>query len=353
MVRMAAVPDGCDDAPSRSGEPGRLFLWFPVGLAVRKISRHLRQIERTFTTTSTGALTINAPEGYPVELLFELAELLTIDEGADTRCVFKSGVEDLDVEDIGRVRTIVELREQKQSAWLVDMIGGDRLTSVFQAIVHADETSRVLGHEALLRGVRRDGRTMSPGSLFDAARQCGMLTELDSAAHQSAIRAAASHDGRRQLFLNVTSEAMRDGVRSLGPTIEAIDATDIPRDDVVLEVTEAERAADVRHLCAVAGRVRDAGFRFALDDVGCAEHSRRLIHEVRPDYVKLDMTDVRRVRGGPSIRDAERLMDLAQHLKIKTIAESVETGEELDWNRQFGATYVQGYFIGRPAKLCA
>ena len=353
MVRISALHNGCADAPSRAADPGRLFLWFPVGLAVRKVGRYLRQIERTFSTTSTGALTIDSPEGYPVELLLDLTELLTTDEGADTRCVFKAGSEDLEVEDIGRVRTIHELRELQASAWLVEMMRGERLTSVFQAIVHADEPSRVLGHEALLRGIGHDGRTMSPGPLFDAARHCGMLTELDSAAHQSAIRAVASQDGRRQLFLNITADAVREGVSCLAPTIDAIEAADIPRETVVLEVIDAESTPDVRQLRAVVDRVRDAGFRVALDDIGCAEHSRRLIHEVRPDFIKLDMNEVRRVAGGPSVRDAERVLDLAQHLKIQTIAESVETGEELDWNRQFGATYVQGYFIGRPAKLCA
>jgi EAL domain-containing protein (putative c-di-GMP-specific phosphodiesterase class I) len=74
---------------------------------------------------------------------------------------------------------------------------------------------------------------------------------------------------------------------------------------------------------------------------------------VRPDFIKLDMEEVRRVAGGPSVRDAERLLELASQLKIQTIAEGVETGEELDWNRHFGATYVQGYFIARPAAFAA
>jgi EAL domain-containing protein (putative c-di-GMP-specific phosphodiesterase class I) len=354
MVRLAAVfeeRDACDDTPSRAGDPGRLFLWFPIGLAERKVSRYLRRIERTFKTTATGALTVDAPDGYPQELMCDLAELLTDDEAADTRCVFKNGMHDLEVEDIGRVRTVRELRELQASAWLVDMLRGERLTSVFQPIVYADQTNRLFGHEALVRGIGQDGRTMSPGRLFDAARNCGMVTELDSAAHRSAIRAAATHDDRRQLFLNFTPAALRDGIRCLAPTIDAIDAADIPRNAVVLEVTEAEQTTDIRHLRTVLDSVRSAGFRVALDDIGCGDHSRRLIHEVRPDFIKLDMEEVRRVPGGPSVRDAERLLELAQQLKIETIAEGVETSEELDWNRQFGATYVQGYFIARPAAL--
>lgn len=338
-------------APSNGhGDSGRLYLWFPVGSALRKVRTYLRRIDREFHTAATGALSVDAPDGYPEELLIELSSLLTSDEAADTRCLYKTGTGDIEVEDIARVRTVRELEQARESSWLVDLIRDDRLTSIFQPIVHASEPSRVLGHEALVRGIREDGRTMSPYRLLEAARGCGMLSELDCAARRSAIRVAASSDEKRPLFINVTTESMRGGASALGATIHAVESADIPRDRVVLEVIEAEQAADFRQLRVVVDTVRDAGFRVALDDVGCEEHSRRLIHEVRPDFVKLDMERVR-LSPLPHLGDAERLLDLAQTLKIETIAEGVETAEELDWNRERGATYVQGFLIARPGDL--
>jgi EAL domain-containing protein (putative c-di-GMP-specific phosphodiesterase class I) len=329
---------------------GRLHLWFPVGLAMRRVQQYLRQTERRFSITPTGALTLDASESHAAELIAELAELLTAAESADTRCVFKSGVGDLDVDDIGRVRTIDELRQAQETAWLVDMIRGERLTSVFQPIVLASQPDSVLGHEALMRGIDQNGKHMGPGVLLEAARDCGMLSELDCAARRSAISIAASQEERRPLFLNFTADAMRDGTRSLKPTIRAIEQVDIPRERVVFEVIEAERAADVRQLRNVVDSVRGEGFKVALDDIGVESHSRRLIHEVRPDYIKLDMELVRR-SPLPHMGAAERLLDLAQHLSIETIAEGVETSEELEWNQERGARYVQGYFIGRPGDL--
>ncbi|HEY9225801.1 MAG TPA: hypothetical protein VIP11_04090, partial [Gemmatimonadaceae bacterium] len=115
---------------STDGQPGRLFLWFPVGLALRKVRRFLRRIDQTFTSTPTGALVVDAPSGYPEQLILDLGDLLTEDESADTRCVFKTGFDDLDVDDIRRVRTIGELCQLVASAWLVDILRSDRLTSV-------------------------------------------------------------------------------------------------------------------------------------------------------------------------------------------------------------------------------
>jgi EAL domain-containing protein (putative c-di-GMP-specific phosphodiesterase class I) len=353
MLRFPEMPEEHDDVfPHSAGHPGRLFLWFPVGLALKKVRRYLRQIDAVFTSMASGALVVSASHGYPVDLIGALAELLSEHEAADTRCVFKTGGDDLDGDDIRRVRTLRELRKLRESAWLVDMLRSNRLTSVFQPIVRADEPTNVFGHEALVRGIGYDGHTVSPASLFDAARGCGMLTELDCAASRSAIRAAATRDDQGQLFLNFSPEALRDGVEALAPTIVAIDEASILRERVVFEVMDAEEATDMRHLRSLVDSVRDAGFRVALDDIGCADLSRRLVHEVRPDFVKLDMQRVRRLRAS-HLGDAERLLDLAQQLKIETIAEGVETRQELAWNRERGARYVQGYFIARPGALSA
>lgn len=331
-------------------DAGRLFFWFPVGWAERKVRQYLRRTDRTFSATFTGALAVDAPDGFPEDLVVELGALLSEHESADTRCVFKIGDGDLEVDDIARVRTIDELRQLRESSWFVDLLRGERLTSVFQPIVLANETTLVLGHEALMRGIGEDGETMSAGALLDAARDCGMLSELDCAARRSAIHIMAKQEERHPLFLNFTADAMRDGARSLAPTIHAIESADIAREAVVFEVIEAEQTADMRQLRSVVDSVRGEGFRVALDDIGCEEYSRHLIHEVRPDFIKLDMERVR-TSPLPHLGDAERLLDLAQQLKIETIAEGVETDEELAWNRERGATYVQGYYIARPGDL--
>jgi EAL domain-containing protein (putative c-di-GMP-specific phosphodiesterase class I) len=347
LRRATSAPDARE--PVVRGDAGRLYLWFPVGLAMRKVRSYLARVDREFVGTPTGALSVDAPDGYPWELVLELADLLSDDEGADTRCVYKAGSDELDVEDIRLVRTIQELRRVHESQWFIELLRADRLTSVFQPIVFADETSRVLGHEAFVRGIADDGQTVSPGSLFDAARGCGMLSQLDSAARRSAIRAAAELGESRQLFLNFTPEDICCGKEGLRPTVEAIDTLGIARERVVFEITEAEQTLDARHLRAIVDAVRESGFRVALDDICGAEHSRQLVHDVRPDFVKLDMHRVRCADlSSPESQHAERLLELAQHLRIETIAECVETGEELEWNRARGATYVQGFLIGRP-----
>jgi EAL domain-containing protein (putative c-di-GMP-specific phosphodiesterase class I) len=342
---MSSYASSCADS-TEPAEPGRLFIWFPVGLAVRKVRQYLQFVGRRFVRVPSGAIVVDAPEGYPDQLLIDLSELLTDYEGADTRCVFKAGTADLDVDDIAEVRTLHELRARRTSAWFVDLLHGDRLTSVFQPIVHTSHPSRVLGHEAFVRGIDASGHALPPTLLFGTARGCGMLTELDCAARASAIRAAATHDEHRPLFVNVTTPAVRDVGRSLSATVAAAEQARIPRDHIVLELTEAEKTTDLRHARGVVDCFRQAGFQVSLDDIGVGQRGLQLMHELRPDYVKVD---VRRLKPGERrAASGDRIFEHARHLKIVTIAEGVENDEELEWSRDGGAEYVQGYLIGRP-----
>ncbi|MEZ4569511.1 MAG: EAL domain-containing protein [Thermomicrobiales bacterium] len=96
---------------------------------------------------------------------------------------------------------------------------------------------------------------------------------------------------------------------------------------------------------------RAEGFGVALDDVGSGYSSLNLIHQIQPDYIKLDMELIRDVDRDPhKAAIAGRLLELAGDLGIQSIAEGVETaGTGLASGA--GATYVQGYLIDRPQPL--
>jgi EAL domain-containing protein (putative c-di-GMP-specific phosphodiesterase class I) len=118
---------------------------------------------------------------------------------------------------------------------------------------------------------------------------------------------------------------------------------------VVFEITEAEDAGDVGHLKNIVDYYRGRGFRVALDDVGSGYSSLNLLHQLRPDFVKLDMELVRGVADDPyKATVASKLLELARSLGVATVAEGVETEGELRWVREQGADYTQGYLIARP-----
>ncbi|MGY3253983.1 EAL domain-containing protein (putative c-di-GMP-specific phosphodiesterase class I) [Thermostichus sp. MS-CIW-19] len=118
---------------------------------------------------------------------------------------------------------------------------------------------------------------------------------------------------------------------------------------MVFEVNESDRSPDLDHLQRILRFYRQAGFRVALDDLGAGYGSLNLLHRLQPDVIKLDRELIRGVDGDPyKAVIAQKVLELAQELGIVTLAEGIETAEELQWVRDHRVDLVQGFFIARP-----
>lgn len=340
----------CESLPPSAVGPGTLHLWLPVGHSRAKVATWLRDAGRPFESADAGGLAIPLAEHPAADILLPLAGLLSQVEKEDARCLYKAGGGPLQTADIPHVQSLRQFMQLSQSVWLVDMLREERLVSHFQPIVEVADPTRVLGHELLVRGIADDGGLVSPGRLFDVARECGMLFQMDLAARRSAIHSATRCAAAGQLFLNFTPTAIYDPSHCLLSTISAIDEAGIAHERVVFEVIEADKTIDVFHLRGILNYYREAGFRVALDDIGSGYSSLNLLHQLRPDFIKLDIELVRGVDRDPyKALIAEKILEIAQRLSIETIAEGVERPEELEWAKARGATYAQGYLFGKPA----
>lgn len=340
----------CESLPAASTGPGRLYLWLPVPHSRAKVAAYLRETGRTFESADAEGLVITLDEQRLADVLLPLAGLLSQVETTDARCLFKQGTDALSASDIPYVQSLKQFLQLSQASWLVEMLREERLTSYFQPIVPIDTPGEPYGHELLLRGIGADGNTVSPGHLFDVAREAGMLFQLDLAARRSAIRTAIACGATGHLFLNFSPTAIYDPSHCLRSTTSAIDEAGIDHERVVFEVIEADRTVDVFHLRGILNYYRSAGFKVALDDIGSGYSSLNLLHQLRPDFIKLDIELVRGVDKDPyKALVAEKILEIAVRLGIQTIAEGVEREEEYEWVRARGANYAQGYLFGRPA----
>lgn len=279
-----------------------------------------------------------------------LVEALSEQEVEDTRALFVPGGQAPLLSDFARMTTLRALDVLGRSGWILDQIAEGRFTSFFHPIVHADDTTRTFAYEALLRGVERDGSLIAPEPILALAREAGLLLEVDVAACRAAIREAARHLEGLCVFINFSPAAIVDPEENLRALVAAIDEVAMPHDRIVFEVVEADRLADSPRLQEVLGGYRRAGFRVALDDLGAGWSTLNLIHRLRPDFIKLDRELIDGVHLDP-VKGliAGKLLEIGRGLGIGTIVEGIELQEELDWVRQHGADYVQGFLIGRPS----
>lgn len=122
----------------------------------------------------------------------------------------------------------------------------------------------------------------------------------------------------------------------------------VPR-NIVFEITERHSIKDFISFKQVVENYRSQGYRIAIDDVGAGFSGLQTIAEIRPDFIKIDMSLVRNIDNDFSRQSVvAALTSLAQNINCKIIAEGIETQGELNTLLLKGVHYAQGYYLARP-----
>jgi EAL domain-containing protein (putative c-di-GMP-specific phosphodiesterase class I) len=99
----------------------------------------------------------------------------------------------------------------------------------------------------------------------------------------------------------------------------------------------------------VVDRLRDQGFRIAIDDAGAGYAGLQTMVELEPDFIKLDMSLTRNLERSLVKRKlVGTLRDFCRQAEIALVAEGIETREQLDALRDLGITYGQGFLFAHP-----
>lgn len=340
----------CEVLPDPIAGSGTLYIAPSMSYTRGKLRRELLLSGLAFDDREEGVLAVEVAPGAMSYLSEVLNDGLGEMELRDSRAVILEPGRDLGLGDLGRMRDLGQLIASAQGGWLFDTLRERRLTVHFQPIVSAEDSGEVYAYECLLRGLRPDGSTIPPMRMFDAARSAGMMFYLDRTARLLAIEEISYLGLDTVAFINFSPASIYDPVSCLGSTLEAVRASNLSPESIVFEVTESDGVRDIRHLENILAHYREAGFRVALDDLGSGYGSLNLLTRVRPSFVKLNMELVRDVDRDPyKAMVATRLLEMADDLGVKVVAEGVESPSQHEWLVAHGAHYLQGYYLARPA----
>jgi EAL domain-containing protein (putative c-di-GMP-specific phosphodiesterase class I)/CheY-like chemotaxis protein len=198
------------------------------------------------------------------------------------------------------------------------------------------------GYEALVRS--SETSLSGPGALFDAAEQLGRLHDVGRQIRNKCVEPFGPEQDSLSLFVNLHTEDLLDGTLFDPESSLAKRAHQI-----VLEITERSNLESIGQVRERISRLRDLGFRIAIDDIGAGYSGLNSFAIIQPDIVKLDITLIRGIDADPVKRKLVRaLKDLCQDLGIVVVAEGVETPSERDTLVQLGCDLFQGYLFARP-----
>jgi diguanylate cyclase (GGDEF)-like protein/PAS domain S-box-containing protein len=212
-------------------------------------------------------------------------------------------------------------------------------------------TGLVEGVEALLRWTT-DREAVPPNVFVPILESLGLIDEVGSwvivqAMTETALWSTAS-DFRVAANVSPLQLDREDfAARVLGSIAEL--SADPRR--LELEVTESSLMADPRRASVSLAKLRDAGVSIAIDDFGTGHSSLRMLAGLPIDVLKIDGSFVRDLVTNRNHRAiVQTTIRLAASLGMKTVAEGVETREQLELLRALGCDAVQGYLVSRPAR---
>jgi diguanylate cyclase (GGDEF)-like protein len=232
-------------------------------------------------------------------------------------------------------------------------IGLDQLVLHYQPQV--DALGRLSGVEALARWRHPDRGLLAPDQFIPIAEESGLIVPLGLKVMEMACAdlVTAREAGVRLPYVSVNVSPLQLSDPGLESTLLAtIGRHGLGPRDIEIELTESslmdlEGADD-----SIVHRLAKRGFRIAIDDFGTGHSSLSRLHDLPVDKLKIDRAFVRHLSDtarGTVI--AESIIGLAQRMRLKTVAEGVETQDQADWLSNAGCTLMQGFLFARPMPL--
>jgi EAL domain-containing protein (putative c-di-GMP-specific phosphodiesterase class I) len=261
-------------------------------------------------------------------------------------------------EAVGRAVRLRRIAELKREALLHlghrDKLVGDRaglqaslgramesLYMVYQPVRHA-VTGTLYAQEALVRS--REAMLPDPAALFGAAERLGATGELGRLLRR-AVATSPHVVAGGTVFVNVHPRDLTDDELFASESPLAQRAR-----QVVLELTERAPLDTVPDLRGRVRRLRDLGFRMALDDLGAGYAGLSSFTALQPEIAKLDMSLVRGMDADPVKRTLVGSMArLCKELGVLVVAEGIETAAECEAAVACGCDLLQGFWIGAPS----
>jgi EAL domain-containing protein (putative c-di-GMP-specific phosphodiesterase class I) len=212
----------------------------------------------------------------------------------------------------------------------------------------ADEA--VVGVEALLRWQHPERGLLAPAAFLPVAEEAGLMHRIGAWAIDAAVgQAVAWHRSahRPRVFVNLAVEQLRTpSLPAEAARLAAAHGVNPP--DVCFEVSERILDDDVAAIVEQLHELRRHGFSLALDDFGAGNTALSWLQQLPLDVLKLDRRFTASVDDPTTQAIVRAIVDLSPTLSVTTVAEGVETPEQLATLRRLGCHLAQGFEIAAP-----
>jgi diguanylate cyclase (GGDEF)-like protein/PAS domain S-box-containing protein len=223
----------------------------------------------------------------------------------------------------------------------------------YQPIVDLD-TGYLVGFEALIRWQHPSYGLRYPGDFIAVAEEIGVITSISYWALQTACQQLVTWQTAfpdlpaLKVSVNLSSQDLRrcDLVEEIDRILAQ---TRLPATCLTLEITESMLIDDIESTIVMLTQLKEKGIQISIDDFGTGYSSLSYLHRLPMNNLKVDRSFVNQMQEGKkNHRIVETIATLSHQLELVSIAEGIETSQQLEWLQQLGYKFGQGYLFSKP-----
>jgi diguanylate cyclase (GGDEF)-like protein/PAS domain S-box-containing protein len=213
-------------------------------------------------------------------------------------------------------------------------------------------TGLITGAEALIRWTHPVRGTISPAQFIPVAEDCGLIVPIGRWVLREACRQARewlkAGLATTTMAVNVSAMEFQDEGFLANLTL-ILKETGLDPRALELELTESALMKRVEATAAILRTLKESGVQVAVDDFGTGYSSLSYLRKFPIDSLKIDQSFVRQIgSGADDAAIVTAVISMARSLKLRVVAEGVETAKELEFLKVHECDEAQGYYFGRP-----
>ena len=248
----------------------------------------------------------------------------------------------------GKALTLLQLENDLRKA-----LKNDEFILYYQPIVYL-KNNTIQGFEALVRWRHPKRGIVSPEKFISLAESTGLIVPLGfwvlKEACQQMYAWVVQYDSLRnwKISVNISSKQL-ELPNFVAQVKEVLKETNLNPHNLKLEITESSLVEDTQHTILVIRELKALGVEFSLDDFGTGYSSLSYLHSFPFDTIKIDRSFVSSFGDNDEkIGIVRAIVSLANNLGMNTIAEGIETDNQLAQLKALNCKYGQGYYLSKP-----
>lgn len=312
-------------------------------IVIEKIGRPVRVDPLSLIVRASMGIALYPQDGQVADDVLRCADMAMYrskEEGRDKATIFNEKIREQ------------ALERQKIERHLMNALDHGELKVFYQPKIDL-VSGNIIGSEALLRWTNPELGNVPPFKFVPIAEECGLMTPIGEFVLRQSLEdmnrlLAEGHD--LKIAVNVAPVQFQSSYFT-DRTLGILGESGFPLDCLELEITESSVMDDPARVMDQIMPIKEEGVLLAIDDFGTGYSSLNTLATMPFDTIKIDRSFIRDMAADENQRAIVQLiLMMARQLKMKTVAEGIETPLQFDQLRAWGASYAQGYLWSPPVE---